>query len=97
MAPVASADPEGVILRVRVKPRASKSQVLGVKNGELEVRLAAPPVEGEANRELVRTLARHFGVTRSAISIVSGEASRHKTLRLSGSHLAQVEARLRSS
>jgi uncharacterized protein len=94
VAPVATADSQGVILCVRVKPRASKSQVLGVKEGELEVRLAAAPVDGEANRELVRTLARYFGVPRSAISIVSGEASRHKRLRVSGRGLAEVEALL---
>ena len=47
-------------LKVRVKPRASKSRVLGTRDGVLEVAVAAPPVDGAANEELVRTLAEHY-------------------------------------
>jgi uncharacterized protein len=75
-------DDRGARLRVRVKTRAAKSRVLGVRNGELEVAVAAPPVDGAANEELVRTLARHFDVPKSTISIESGGASRSKLVRL---------------
>jgi uncharacterized protein len=73
----------GVTLRVRVKPRASKSRVLGAKEGELEVAVAAPPVDGKANEELVRVLADHFDVPKSAIEITRGESGRSKLVRIS--------------
>ena len=74
-------DGEGARLAVRVKPRASKSRVLGLKSGVLEVAVAAPPVDGAANDELLRTLAGHFEVPRSTLEIVSGQASRIKVVR----------------
>ncbi len=69
---------DGVRLRVRVKPRASKSRIVGVRSGMLEVAIAAPPVDGEANAELLRVLSRAMGVKKSAVQIVNGEASREK-------------------
>lgn len=69
-------------LRVRVKPRASKSRVLGFKDDVLEVAVAAPPVDGAANEELIRTLAEHFDVPKSTIDIVSGHGSRIKLVRI---------------
>jgi uncharacterized protein len=72
----------GVILLVRVKPRASKSRVLGEREGELEVAVAAPPVDGKANEELVRVLADYFDVPKSAIEIVRGEGGRSKRVRI---------------
>ncbi len=75
-------DAEGATLRVRVKPRARESRVLGVKGGELEVQVAAPPVDGAANDELVRTLARHFELRQRDVTIVSGHSGRTKIVRL---------------
>jgi len=74
----------GSTLRVWAKPRASTSRVKGVRDGALEVALAAPPVEGEANRELVRTLAHYFGLPKNAVSIVSGAGARSKLVHLEG-------------
>jgi uncharacterized protein (TIGR00251 family) len=71
-------------LRVRVKPRASKSRVIGLKDGVLEVAVAAPPVDGAANAELVATLARHYGVSKSSVEIVSGGGARMKRVRITG-------------
>jgi uncharacterized protein (TIGR00251 family) len=72
----------GVSLRVRVKPRASVSRVLGVRRGELEVAVAAPPVDGAANEALIRVLSEHFGVPRSAIDIARGQSGRSKIVRI---------------
>ncbi len=74
----------GVELRVRVKPRASKSRVVGVRDGELEVAVAAPPVDGEANAELTAFMAKTLGVSRGAVAVCRGEASRHKTVSVRG-------------
>lgn len=69
-------------LRVRVKPRARESRVVGEKEGVLEVAVSAPPADGEANAELIATLAKHYGVTKSSIEIVSGQSSRLKRVRI---------------
>lgn len=72
----------GISLRVRVKPRASVSRVLGVRSGELEVAVAAPPVDGAANEELVRVLSEHFDVPKSTIEIARGQSGRSKLVRI---------------
>ncbi|MEO7038097.1 MAG: DUF167 domain-containing protein [Polyangiaceae bacterium] len=81
-------------IRVRVKPRASKSRVLGVREGALEVAVAAPPLDGEANSELIRTLAAALGTAKSAIEIISGEGSRSKLVAISGLTEAELRAKL---
>jgi len=70
--------------RVLVVPRASKSEVVGEHNGSLRLRIAAPPVDGAANEELVRVLAKTFGVSRREVSIVSGQSGRVKQVRITG-------------
>ncbi|HEX5101908.1 MAG TPA: DUF167 domain-containing protein [Polyangiaceae bacterium] len=75
---------EELRLKVRVKPRAAKSRVLGPKDDTLEVAVAAPPVDGAANEELIRTLAAHYGVPKRAVEILSGETARIKLVRVVG-------------
>jgi uncharacterized protein len=75
---------------VRVVPRASKSGVAGEHGGALRVRVAAPPVEGAANEELVRTLARALGVPTRAVEIVGGLASKNKRVRVRGASPARL-------
>jgi len=58
--------------------------VVGVVEGRLRVRLAAPPVEGAANEELVRFLSRSLGVPRSAVSVTAGAGGRRKTVLVRG-------------
>jgi len=71
-----------LLVAVQIVPRASKSEIVGEFNGLLRVRVAAPPVEGAANKELVRVLAKRFKVARSAVTLLSGENSRVKRLRI---------------
>ncbi|HEX5832564.1 MAG TPA: DUF167 domain-containing protein, partial [Pyrinomonadaceae bacterium] len=61
-----------VVFKVQVVPRASRSEVVGEHNGALRVRIAAPPVDGAANEELIRILAKTFSVSRRVVKIVSG-------------------------
>jgi uncharacterized protein (TIGR00251 family) len=84
----------GVRFGVRVKPRSSKSQVLGVREGALEVALRAPPVEGAANDELVRLLARELRVGRTAVRIAQGGKSRSKLVEVDGLDRAELLRRL---
>jgi len=73
-----------VTFAVRVIPRASKTEIVGEQNGALKVKLKAPPVDGAANEELVRFLARLLGVGRGSIEIVYGKSSRNKQIRING-------------
>lgn len=75
---------------VRVAPRASKTSAAGTHDGALKVRVAAPPVEGAANEELSRFLARALNVPRAAVEIVSGHASKTKLVRVRGATAARV-------
>jgi uncharacterized protein (TIGR00251 family) len=70
--------------RVQVVPRASRNEIVGEHNGALRVRIAAPPVDGGANEELVRTLALVFGVPRKAVEIIGGHTARTKRVRVVG-------------
>jgi len=83
-----------VRLDVEVKLRASKSRVLGVKGERLSVALAAAPVDGAANQELIETLAAHFGVPRRQLRILAGAKSRRKVVEIDGLAAADVRARL---
>lgn len=75
---------DAVRIPVRAQPRASRSELAGEYDGALKVRLAAPPVEGAANEELVRLLARLLGVPKSAVRVVSGESGRNKMVEVEG-------------
>ena len=81
----------GVRFTVRVQPRASRSEVCGVHGDALKVRLAAPPVDGAANDALVALLADELDVARRSIRIVSGAASRSKTVEVAGIESDLVE------
>jgi uncharacterized protein (TIGR00251 family) len=80
-----------VQLAVRVIPRASRNAIVGVRRGALCVRLQAPPVEGAANRALIRFLGKRLGVPPRAVSLVRGDTGRDKLLRIEGVALADVE------
>lgn len=86
--------PGGTRFRVRVQPRASATELAGAWQQALRVRLAAPPVDGEANDALIRFLARRLDVPRSAIRLVAGHTGRTKTVQVDGLVPAAVAARL---
>ncbi len=73
-----------LLFKVQVVPRASRSEIVGKHNRALRVRIAAPPVDGAANQELIRVLALAFGVRKSAIEITAGQTSKRKEVRVNG-------------
>jgi uncharacterized protein len=83
-----------VKIDVLVKPRASRSRVLGVREGLLEVAVAAPPVDGAANEALIACLADFFEVGRSTVSILRGASSRRKLVEVVGVEVGELERRL---
>jgi uncharacterized protein (TIGR00251 family) len=79
-------------LPVRLQPRASRDEIVGVRDGALVVRVSAPPVGGAANAALCRLLAKRAGVAPSRVSVVRGARGRDKQVRVEG---ADHEALLR--
>jgi uncharacterized protein (TIGR00251 family) len=69
---------------VRVQPRASKSELAGEYGAALRIRLAAPPVDGTANDELVSFLSNTFAVARKSVRILAGETARSKLIEIEG-------------
>lgn len=74
----------GVLLTVRVSPNASRNAIVRTESGILGIRLTTPPVEGKANKHLLKFLAKQLKIAPSLISIVRGHGSREKTLLISG-------------
>ena len=81
-------------VRVRVIPNARKTEFAGYREGELLLRLNAPPVEGKANEAACEFVTRYFGVSRSAVVLVRGERSRHKIFEIVGLEVGDLERKL---
>jgi uncharacterized protein len=75
-------NPDSVVFGVRVIPRSSKSEIVGEYDECVKVKLTSPPVEGEANAELIKLFAKIFRVSKSDISIVSGQTSKTKQVKI---------------
>jgi len=76
--------PGGVTFAVHVMPRARKNEIAGVHGNALKVRLTAPPVEGAANAALCAFLAQVLDVRKSAVTLIAGQTSRQKVVRVEG-------------
>ncbi len=85
--------PEGLVLSVRVQPKASKNAVRGVHGEALKIALTAPPVEGAANKALIAFMAECLEIPKASVAILSGQTSRSKRLLLRIEPGPQSEAR----
>ncbi|MGD9017757.1 MAG: DUF167 domain-containing protein [Desulfobacterales bacterium] len=72
--------PEGLVLNVRVQPKASRNKIAGRHGEAVKVMLTAPPVDGEANRQCIQFLAKVLKRPKSTLDIVSGFSSRNKRI-----------------
>lgn len=81
---------------VRLQPRSSRDELLGWRDGVLRAKVSAPPVGGEANRSLCRLIAKRVGVSPSRVSVVRGEKSRDKMVRVEGLETAELRRALGS-
>ena len=86
----------GVLLTVHVQPKASRTECVGIHGDALKIRVAAPPVDGAANDELIRFVASQCSIPRASVLIQSGAEGRHKRLCLKGITGELVMARLTS-
>jgi uncharacterized protein (TIGR00251 family) len=84
-------------ITVRLQPRASRDEILGLRDGVLIVRVTAPPVAGRANRALCKLVAQRAGVAASRVSVARGERSRDKLVVVEGIEPEALAAALAAS
>lgn len=89
-----TAHPDGAVLEVSVRPKAGRCRLAGRSGDRVRIEVTAAPEGGRATREAVRVLARALGVPVSAVTVLRGERSRHKTLLVRGLGVADCLARL---
>ena len=82
------------LVAIRVQPRASRDQVLGLRGDAIGIALKAPPVDGAANAALLKLLARELKVPLAAVELVRGATGRNKWIRVAGWSAEQVRAAL---
>jgi uncharacterized protein (TIGR00251 family) len=85
-----SALPGGVRLAVQIQPNAKRTEVVGVLDDALKIKLAAQPIEGKANEALVKWLADALGVPRSAVTLTHGQTNKKKLLQVAGVSVEDV-------
>jgi len=86
--------PPSCTLAIKAIPGAPKNQVCGWLGEALKIKIQAPPVEGRANEALIEFLAEALEVPRRTVTLVRGDTSRHKTVRIDGLDLAEAKRRL---
>ncbi|MBN2319710.1 MAG: YggU family protein [Acidobacteria bacterium] len=84
----------GLVIRLHVQPRARRSEISGIYNGALKIKVTAPPVDDAANRAVVEYLASLLGVSKSKISIRSGTRSKDKVLLIKNISLEELHKKL---
>jgi uncharacterized protein (TIGR00251 family) len=85
---------KGISFAVKVHPRARKNAITGIVGDALKLALTAPPVEGKANHAVIEFFADLFQISRSSVTIASGETSRNKVIRIAGVSKPAAEQRL---
>jgi uncharacterized protein len=89
-----SETPEGLTVRLHVLPRAKRSEIAGLHNGALKLKVTAPPVDDAANRAIVEFFSELLGVSKSNLKILSGNKSREKVLQIKSVSLIGFMARM---
>ena len=81
---------DGCTISLKVVPRSSKNQIVGVENGALKIKLTAPPVEGSANEAVVEFLADFLKKPKRFVTLISGQQSRNKVVLVSGVKVKEI-------
>lgn len=85
----------GVRLHLFIQPKSSKNEVVGPHNGELKIKITAPPIDGRANEGLIEFLSDYFDIPKRDVVLVKGETGRHKTVELLGVEEAHAKELLK--
>ena len=86
--------PDGLLLSIKLQPRASMNEIGEPLGNELRIKVTAPPVDAAANEALLRLLADTLGCPRGRVELVRGHTSRHKVVKLHGLDIDSVLTRL---
>ncbi|MGM0440065.1 MAG: DUF167 domain-containing protein [Chlamydiota bacterium] len=86
----------GTIIDIKVVPKSSKTTLVGVQDGKLKIKVAAPPDKGKANKALTEYLAKKIGLPKAEVVLLSGQASRHKRVLIKGKSCKEVQKFLES-
>lgn len=89
--------PDGVVLSIKLQPRAAANEIIGVLGSELRVKVTAPPVDAAANEALVRLLADKLNCPRNRVELVRGHTSRHKLVKIFGMKPEAILGKLQST
>ncbi len=84
MDPIVKETATGITLSIHALPDSSRSEIVGVHDGKLKVKIAAKSIDGKANKALVTFLATYFSVSKSAVTLIRGERSRDKVIAITG-------------
>ena len=85
---------KGVEINLQVLPRSSQSKIVGLYNDAVKIKLNNPPVDGQANAECLRVVAKYFGVSKTQVSVLRGISSRQKTILIKGVSVSAVTQKL---
>jgi len=83
---------DGVIINVWLQPRASRAKIVGLYNDSLKIAVTAPPLEGKANRQCLKILAKAIRIPPSSLKIISGDTSRRKQIFIPGAKAELIRA-----
>lgn len=83
-------DKDGVLIKIKVQPKASKNEIVGLMEDALKIRLTAPPVDGKANEACIQFLAGLLHIPKKKVELISGQAGRHKIIKLNGLKLEEA-------
>jgi uncharacterized protein (TIGR00251 family) len=81
-------------IEVRLRPRGSRDELTGLRDGVLQAKVTAAPVDGKANRALCKLIAKRLSVAPSRVAVVRGERSREKVVRVEGVDAKQLREAL---
>ena len=85
---------DGIILRVHLQPRAKRNEIVGIHGDSIKIRLKAPPVDGKANEEARRFLAKVLGIKRHQVILRAGTTSRSKSFLIKDVDINTIENKL---
>jgi uncharacterized protein len=85
---------DGCYLRVVVSPNSSENKIVGKSTSELKIKISSPPIDGKANRELVKFISKILGLSKSKIILSKGLGSKHKSLFIKGISIEKLDDKL---
>ena len=83
---------DGITFSIRVQPRSSKNEIIGIQSGSLKVKLTSPPIENAANQLCIKLFSQWLDINKSKIQIISGLKSRNKKIKIYGLNKSDFES-----